>query len=68
MNTLNTRVTRAASGVTRTNTRNRRKCPRCHRLGTFTPDSIVCNRCANTRPSMTAVTVTVTLALLGGGR
>jgi hypothetical protein len=68
MNTLDTRVTRAASGVTRRNARNGERCPRCHRFGAFAPDSIVCERCASARPSITTVTVTVTLALLGGER
>ncbi|MBV9012870.1 MAG: hypothetical protein JO272_12615 [Pseudonocardiales bacterium] len=69
MNTLNTPVTRTASGVTRRNARNRGKCPRCHQVGTLNSDSIVCDRCASTRPPTTiTVTVAVTLALLGGGR
>jgi hypothetical protein len=68
MNTLNTRATRAASGVTRMNARHRGKCPRCHHVGTVAPDSIVCDGCATPQPSITTVTVTVTLALLGGER
>jgi hypothetical protein len=69
MNTLNTRVSRAASGVTRRDAGNRGKCPRCHRVGTFTSDSIVCDQCAAPPSSIiTTVTVTVTLASVGGER
>jgi len=68
MNTLNTRVTRVASGVTRRNACNRGKCPRCHRLGAFEPNSIVCNRCTTARTSITTVTITLTLATVGGER
>jgi hypothetical protein len=68
MNTLNTRVSLAASRVTRRNARNRGKCPRCHHVGTFAPGSIVCDRCTSTRPPILTVTVTVTLAAVGGGR
>ena len=50
------------------NTRNGRCCPRCHRLGTFAPDSIVCERCADVLPLIFTVTVTVTLAVVGGDR
>jgi hypothetical protein len=68
MNTLNTPATRAASGVTRRNARNGRCCRRCHRFSAFAPDSIVCDRCADTRPSILTVTVTVTLPTVRGGR
>jgi hypothetical protein len=69
MNTLNTPAPRAASGVTRRNARNEEQCPRCHRLSTLAPDSIVCERCAGARPSITTtVTVTVTLAAAEGER
>jgi hypothetical protein len=68
MNTVDTPVTRTASGATRKNARNGGRCPRCHRFGVFTPDSIVCDRCASTRPSILTVTITVTLAVVGGGR
>jgi hypothetical protein len=64
MNTLNTRVTHAASGVTRRNARNRGKCPRCHRPGTFAPDSIVCDRCTTARPA--TLTVSITAVVTGG--
>jgi hypothetical protein len=66
MNTLNTRVTRAASGVTRRNARHRGKCPRCHRPGTFAPDSIVCDRCTTARPATLTVSISCTVA--GGER
>jgi hypothetical protein len=66
MNTLNTRATRTASGVTRRNARNRGKCPRCHHVGTFAPDSIVCDRCTNARPVTLTVSLTCTVA--GGER
>jgi hypothetical protein len=68
MNTLNTPAPRAASGVTRRNARNDEQCPRCHRLSTLAPDSIVCDRCAGARPSITTVTITVTLAVAEGER
>jgi hypothetical protein len=68
MNTLNTPVTRTASGVTRRNARNGGQCPRCHRFGAFAPDSIVCDRCTSARSSILTVTITVTLAVVGGGR
>jgi hypothetical protein len=68
MNTLNTRVARDTSGVTRRNPHTGRRCPRYYRLGAFAPDSIVCDWCAGARPSITTATVTVTLALLGGER
>ena len=68
MNTLDTPATRAASRVTRRNAHTSRRCPRCHHFGTFTPDSIVCDRCAGARPSILTVTVTVTLAAVGGER
>jgi hypothetical protein len=68
MNTLDTRATSAARRVTRTTTRTSRWCPRCHHIGTFTPDSIVCDRCTGTRPSILTVTVTLTLTVLGGDR
>jgi hypothetical protein len=68
MNTLNTPAPRPASGITRRNTRTSGCCPRCHHTGVFSPDSIVCNRCANARDSILTVTITVTLAVVGGGR
>jgi hypothetical protein len=68
MNTLDTRATRAARRVTQTTPPTTRRCPRCHHTGTFTPDSIVCDRCADTRPLIFTVTVTVTLTVIGGGR
>jgi len=66
MNTLNTRVTRAASGVTRRNARNRGKCPRCHHYGTFAPDSIVCDRCTSAQSATLTVSISCTVA--GGER
>ena len=66
MTTLNTPTTRAPRRVTPTTTRTTRWCPRCHHTATFTPDSIVCDRCVDTRPSI--LTVTVTLPAVGGGR
>jgi len=48
---LDTRVYSTASGVTRRNARNGRRCPRCHRPGIFTVNSIVCQQCADTRTS-----------------
>jgi hypothetical protein len=66
MNTLNTRVTRAASGVTRRNARNSGQCPRCHHYGTFAPDSIVCARCTTVRP--VTLTVSLTRTVAGGER
>jgi hypothetical protein len=68
MTTLDTPATRAASGITRRNTRTSGRCPRCHHTGTFAPDSIVCNRCTSVRSLIVTVTITVTLALVGGGR
>jgi Zn finger protein HypA/HybF involved in hydrogenase expression len=68
MTTLNTPATRTTSRVTRRNARNHGQCPRCHHVGTFAPNAIVCDRCASTRPSITTVTITVTLALVGGER
>jgi hypothetical protein len=68
MNTLNTPAPHAASGVTRRNPHASRRCPRCLRFGTFAPNCIVCDQCTTARPSITAVTVTVTLAVVGGGR
>jgi hypothetical protein len=68
MNTINTRVSRTASGVTRRNPHASRRCPRCLRCGTFAPNCIVCDQCTTARPSITAVTFTVTLAVVGGGR
>jgi hypothetical protein len=66
MNTINTRVSRTASGVTRRNTRNGSQCPRCHHYDTFAPDSIVCDRCTTVRPVI--LTVSLTLAVAGGER
>jgi hypothetical protein len=68
MNTLNTPVAPAASGVTRRNVRNGGRCLRCHRVGALAPDSIVCDRCASAWSSILTVTVTVTLAVVGSGR
>jgi hypothetical protein len=68
MTTLNTPPTRTTSRVARRNARNGGCCPRCHRVGAFAPDAIVCDRCASTRPSIITVTITVTLALVGGER
>jgi hypothetical protein len=45
--------------------RNGHTCPRCKRLGTFAPNSIVCDRCAGTLPLIFTVSVTV---VIGGGR
>jgi hypothetical protein len=42
------------------------RCPRCHRFGTFAPNSIVCDRCLGALP-LVFVTVTVTVAR-GEGR
>jgi hypothetical protein len=66
MSNLDTRVYSTASGVTRRNARNGRRCPRCHRPGIFTVNSIVCQRCADTRPSLVTVAVTITLSASGG--
>ena len=68
MNTLDTPATPAPSGVTRKNTRTSGCCPRCRCFGVFAPDSIVCDRCANAQDSIVTVTVTVTLAVVGGDR
>jgi hypothetical protein len=68
MTTLNTPETPAASRVTRRNARNGGQCPRCHRVGTFAPNAIVCDRCTTAGSSITTVTITVTLALVGGER
>ncbi|MGH3869625.1 MAG: hypothetical protein ACRDQ4_26685 [Pseudonocardiaceae bacterium] len=68
MNTLNTPALRPASGITRRNTRTSGYCPRCHHTGVFAPDSIVCNRYADTRPTILTVTITVTLAAVGAER
>jgi DnaJ-class molecular chaperone len=59
---------RGASGVTRMSDRDYRRCPRCHGIGSFAPDSIVCQRCAQTRSVLAAVTVTVTVLVSGGDR
>lgn len=48
--------------------RDYRRCPRCHGIGSFAPDSIVCQRCAQTRSVLAAVTVTVTVLVSGGDR
>jgi hypothetical protein len=68
MSNVDTRVTNGARGVTQKNARNRRRCPRCHRLGTFPPSCIVCDRCTNSSPLTATVIVTVALVLAGGGR
>lgn len=62
---LDTRVSPRASGVTRRNARNGRRCPRCQRPGIFAVNSIVCRRCADTRPSLVTVAVTITLSEAG---
>lgn len=54
-----------ASGVTRKKPRNGRQCRRCHRFGTFGPDSLVCDACLGTLPLNFDVTITVTV--VGGG-
>lgn len=61
------RISRATSASTRRATgtsgrRNGQTCPRCHRFGTFAPNSIVCDRCAGTLPLIFTITVTVTVA------
>jgi len=63
---LDTQVHPKASGVTRKNARNGRRCPRCHRPGIFATNSIVCQRCADMRPSLVTVAVTITLSMSGG--
>jgi hypothetical protein len=63
---LDTRVYSRASGVTRRNVRYGRRCPRCQRPGIFAVNSIVCQRCANMRPSPVTVAITITLAVAGG--
>jgi hypothetical protein len=68
MTTLDTPPTRTTSRVTQRNARNGGQCPRCHRVGTFAPNAIVCDRCTNARSSITTVTITLTLALAGGER
>jgi len=68
MNTLNTSAPRVASGITRRNPHTGRRCPRCLRFGSFAPNCIVCDQCASARPPIITVTVTVTLAAIGGGR
>jgi hypothetical protein len=45
--------------------RNGSICPRCQRFGTFAPNSIVCDRCADPLPLIVVVTITVTI---GGDR
>ena len=66
MSNLDTRVYSTASGVTRRNARNGRRCPRCHRPGIFAVNSIVCQRCADMRPLLVTVAVTITLSMAGG--
>jgi len=51
-----------ASSVTH---QNGRHCRRCHRFGTFAPDSLVCDRCVGALPLIFVVHITVTV---GGGR
>lgn len=68
MTTLNTPTPPTPSRVTRKNAHNSGWCPRCHRVGAFTPDSIVCDRCTSARPSILTVTITVTLPAVGGDR
>ena len=41
--------------------RNGRACPRCHRFGTFAPNSIVCDRCLGTLPLIFTVAVSSTV-------
>lgn len=67
MTKVHTTRTDSASGVTRKNPRNGRQCRRCHRFGTFAPNSIVCDRCLGALPLVFVVTVTVTFAVIGGG-
>jgi hypothetical protein len=65
---LDTRVPSAASGVTQKNAPTGRCCPRCHRLGVFAVNSIVCQRCLGTPPLLVTVRVSVTLTAVGGDR
>jgi len=55
-----------ASGVTRKNPRNGRKCRRCKKFGTLTPLSLVCDRCLGTLPLIFEITIIV--IVIGGGR
>jgi hypothetical protein len=55
-----------ASGVTRTNPRNGRQCRRCTKFGTFTPLSLVCDRCLGALPLIFDIAVIV--IVFGGGR
>ena len=48
-------------GVNENSSRNGRACPRCHRFGTFAPNSIVCDRCLGTLPLIFTVTVSSTV-------
>ena len=45
--------------------RNGQLCPRCHRFGTFAPNSIVCDRCQGALPLVFVVSITV---VFGGER
>lgn len=67
MNTVDTSVSHTASGLTRMNPRTQARCPRCHRVGDLTPDSIVCQRCLNTADPRVIVAVTVTVTVTEGG-
>jgi hypothetical protein len=50
------------------NARYGRPCPRCHQPGTFAANSIVCQRCMDTRPLLITVAVTIAFAVTGGDR
>ena len=66
MSNVDTGVTNGARGVTRRNARDGRRCPRCHRPGILAVNSIVCRRCADMRPLLVTVAVTITLSVSGG--
>lgn len=53
------------SGVTQQNARNGRHCRRCHRFGTFAPNSLVCDRCLGALPLIFVVAVTVVVTVGG---
>jgi hypothetical protein len=67
MHSVSTPGAGRASGVTQKNSRNGRHCRRCHRFGTFAPNTLVCDRCIGALPLIFVVTVTVTVVMPAGG-
>jgi hypothetical protein len=50
VNNLPTTPRSSATSCTHKKPLSRRNCRRCHKFGTFSPDSLVCDRCLGTLP------------------